>query len=402
MFTKPPNEIEFSDIKEFCSEFGEGVRVEYKQEIKHIPKIVSSFANTLGGIFIIGAETDKQTNKVIAIDGIPNSGGLEEQIQQSALTGIYRAVMPDVIIIVIPNNPNNVVVVVRVDESLQAPHAIQNSTRIYIRTGSITQPYELAEIDRIEYMLKRREDSHSVSRQILKRIEERAESSFRIDDPNLTVIFRPVFPYRPVISGAEIYEYVREERSIPFNDSASEFGTRRVQGGVCFMGRIGRSFYWELNEYGMLYHRWALSRGPWQESNTSRNEDSSEEEYLTFGELARVIGEFVPLAQSFYQKCLYSGNIEIIAQLRQVCGEKLKYADRQHPEEIQRQESVESEILASTQCRPQDLVKAEKLISVVDELVGPLLWGFNIDNNRRREKVERILRQCELIPIPPQ
>ena len=32
---------------------------------------------------------------------------------------------------------------------------------VYIRPGSITQPYklELAEIDRIEYMLKSREDS---------------------------------------------------------------------------------------------------------------------------------------------------------------------------------------------------------------------------------------------------
>ena len=135
MFTKPANEIEFSDVKDFCDEFGEGVRVEYKQEIKNIPKIVSSFANTLGGIFIIGAEADKKTNKVIAIDGIPNSGGLEEQILQSALTGIYPAVMPEVIILDLPTNPNNVVIIIRVDESSQAPHAIQNSTRVYIRTG---------------------------------------------------------------------------------------------------------------------------------------------------------------------------------------------------------------------------------------------------------------------------
>lgn len=402
MFTKPANEIKFSDIRDFCSEFGEGVRVEYKQKIEHVPKIVSSFANTLGGIFIIGAQTDKKTNKVTAINGIRNSGGLEEQIQQSALTGIYPAVIPQVIIVDIPNNPNNVVVVIRVDESLQAPHAIQNSTKIYIRTGSISQPYELAEIDRIQYMLKRREDSHSVSRQIRKRIEERAKSSFRIDDPNLTVIFRPVFPYRPVISGTEIYEYVREERSIPFNDSASEFGTRRVQGGVCFMGTIGSSFYWELNEYGILYHRWALSRRPWRESNALGNKDSSEEEYLTFDELARVIGEFVPLAQSFYHKCLYSGYIEIIAQLRQVYGEKLKYEDRQYPDEIQTQESVESEIFASTQFLPRDLVKEKELINVVDELVGQLLWAFNINNDRSREKVERILRRCGLVPTPTQ
>ena len=179
MFTKLAIDITFSDIEDFCQEYGEGIRVEYKRDFdikKHIPKTVSAFANTQGGIFIIGTETDKRTNKVIAIDGIPNSGGIEEQIQQSALTGIYPAVIPEVIICSVPANPNNVVVIVRVDESPQAPHAIQNSKKVYIRTGSITQPYDYAEIDRIEYMLKRREDVQITTRQILNRTEQRIES----------------------------------------------------------------------------------------------------------------------------------------------------------------------------------------------------------------------------------
>ena len=59
MFTKLAADITFSDIEDFCREFSEGVRVEYKREIdikRHIPKIVSSFANTYGGIFVIGVE----------------------------------------------------------------------------------------------------------------------------------------------------------------------------------------------------------------------------------------------------------------------------------------------------------------------------------------------------------
>lgn len=80
------------------------------------------------------------------VQGIPKKPGVEEQMQQSALIGIYSAVIPEVIILDVPNS-NNVVVVIRVDESVRVPHAIQNSTRAYIRTGSITQPYELADID---------------------------------------------------------------------------------------------------------------------------------------------------------------------------------------------------------------------------------------------------------------
>ena len=178
MFTKLAADITFSDVEDFCREFGEGVRVEYKREIQHIPKIVSSFANSSGGIFMIGAETDSTNRGIVPIRGIPKTSGIEEQIQQSTLTGIYPAVVPEIIIREVPNT-NNVVVIVRVDESPQAPHAIQNSTRVYIRTGSITQPYELklAGIDQIEYMLKRRADSQEITQQILKRIEERQESA---------------------------------------------------------------------------------------------------------------------------------------------------------------------------------------------------------------------------------
>ena len=195
MFTKLAADITLSDVEDFCREFGEGVRVEYKQEIRHIPKIVSSFANTLGGIFIIGVETDQNNKVKLPIQGIPNKSGIEEQIQQSALTGIYPAVIPEVIICEV-SNTSNVVIIIRVDESPQAPHAIQNSTTVYIRPSSITQPYklELAEIDRIEYMLKRREDSQTTTRQILERTEERVKSLFRTNEPNLTAIAHPVFP----------------------------------------------------------------------------------------------------------------------------------------------------------------------------------------------------------------
>lgn len=161
MFTKPINEITFEDIDNFCNEWTEGVRVEYKRDIevkKHIPKAVSSFANFLGGILMIGVECDKVKNQVIAINGIPSENGIEEQIIQYANTHIYPAVIPAVKIVDKPNT-NNIVVVLQVEESVQAPHTIQNTTKVYIRTGNVSYPYKLAEIDRIEYMFKRRENS---------------------------------------------------------------------------------------------------------------------------------------------------------------------------------------------------------------------------------------------------
>ena len=211
MFTKLANEIDFNDIEAFCREWSEGVRVEYKREItpKTLPKIISSFANTQGGIFIIGVETDQNNKVKFPIQGIQNDGGIEERIVQSALTGIHPAVTPEVIIREVPGQMDRVVVVVRVNESQQAPHAIQNSTRVYIREGSITQPYELADIGRIEYLLKRRDEPQRISRRILDRIEERVKNHCsHLGMPNLELLAQPVFPYRPLISPSEIYEFM--------------------------------------------------------------------------------------------------------------------------------------------------------------------------------------------------
>ena len=241
MFTKPIDEITFEDVKSFCKEWAEGVRVEYKQEIKHIPKIVSSFANTLGGIFIIGVKTDEENKAILPIEGIPKRSGIMEQIQQSAGDGIYPSIMPDVKIVDVPNT-NNVVVVLRVDESLQAPHVQQNSPVVYIREGSTTPPYVYADVDRIDYLLKRRENSQIVADQILERIGMRADRNMRQNVPTLTLIARPMFPYRPVISTLDIYELYADRR----------YGISRVVGGI---SKHGSDAHLEVNEYGIVFYR---------------------------------------------------------------------------------------------------------------------------------------------------
>ena len=382
MFTNLAAEITFSDVEEFCREFGEGVRVEYKREIevkKHIPKIVSSFANTFGGIFIFGVETNEENKVIFPIQGIPKRSGFEEQILQSALARIYPAVVPEVIIRDVPNT-DNVVVIVRVDESVQAPHAIQNSSRVYIRTGSITQPYELAKIDRIEYMFKRREDSQQVTRQILDRTAERIQSLFETNEPTLTVVAHPVFPYRPVVSTADIFDFASQDRFC-LKSSLS-----RVAGGIYALTEKGLDSkgYWELNEYGLVYHWARLPRMPLWSTSTGKQVP------LDFQHFVSTIVELIQQVRSFYEKCEYSGNIEITAKLRKVFNDTLIFRENEHPN--LKGTCVDSTVLSSTQCLPRTLTQNEKVVDVVDELIIRLLWAFNIDApSTRRRLIERIL-----------
>ncbi len=148
MFHTRIDQITYEDVAAFCKVFPESVRVEYKQDIiKNIPKVISSFANTVGGIWVIGVETDKATNlPKLPLVGMRRRAGIEEQIVQSAQSGIYPPVTPDVRVLDVPGKPDQMLAVVKVSESIEAPHAIEGSTRVYIRNASTTDPYELADI----------------------------------------------------------------------------------------------------------------------------------------------------------------------------------------------------------------------------------------------------------------
>ena len=363
MFNLSKDEITFEKVKEFCEEWQEGVRVEYKSQIhKAMPKTLSSFANTQGGILIIGVETDKTHNKVkFPIEGIPKEPGIEERIVQSGLTGINPPVMPEVLPPIDVPETENVVIVVRVEESVQAPHAIQDSTMVYERVASVSQPYELklANIERIEYLLNRRQEPQRDAQQLLARIDSSRKLLSEASVPNMRIIARPVFPYRPVISHGKISDLFIDR-----------YGSRRVPGGICIEsagqspGRIT-----QFHENGIVYHKEELG-----ENDTDRT--------LTFYVFLSVFYNFMDYAKDFYSGCDYSGNIEVSAEIKNVqdmifstvfedfhvgplCGEC-------------RCAVPEFRVTTPTCYFAQDFRKPETRKSISEELLWKILCAFNV------------------------
>ena len=375
MFNLSKEEITFEVVENFCSEWQEGVRVKYKQEIKDIPKILSSFANTQGGVFMIGVEANQTDNKVqFPIEGIPKTDGIEESIVQSALMGIYPPVIPEVRLVDVPET-DNVVVVVRVDESVRAPHAIQNSTRVYIRAESVTQPYkkpELAEMNLIEYLLNRRKDTQGVTQQILDRIEDRTKQFCDMDAPSLTVIARPVFLYRPVISPTAIYDLYKAWMRI-----------KRVTGGVSCLLEPSSNHNLEINEHGIVYYRCGLY--------------GNEEYDIMVVDLINEIASLLEDAKRVYKACDALITVEVTAHLQNVFEKKL-------PKDFGTGRSIrlnhepvcyDSEVFTSTSRTylSRDFEDREQQKSIAKELTMQLLWSFNIptDNEHIIGYIEKLI-----------
>ena len=271
----------------------------------------------------------------------------------------------------------------RVEESQEAPHAIQNSTKVYVREGSVTQPYELADIGRIEYLLKRREEAQRIIGAILDRIEERISAHYPATErPNLEILARPIFPSRPIISPPEIHEFMILEPLIPTTGRNIDLATRRVTGGACYIKSMYPMDYWELNEYGVVYHKTGLSKEPCPGRWDPGDGDKDEEEYLDSQDIGSNIYKFLENVKDFLERCKYRGDIEITVTLREIQGEKLKFPDDRHPSFVEERESVQSEVSAYGQCSPHELGNCDTYAPILIGLIEQLFWVFNVSEDK--------------------
>lgn len=99
-------------------------------------------ANTLGGIILLGVEEDDENRPILPLKGIGFQRGLSERVINIVLTNITPPVIPEVA--VCPNK-KEALVVIRVPQSHQTPHAISDNTQVYLRTGNRNNPEALDE-----------------------------------------------------------------------------------------------------------------------------------------------------------------------------------------------------------------------------------------------------------------
>jgi len=183
MFGTPIESIDFSQILSFLQTgIREGFALDFKENFpSSLGKTLASFANSYGGMILIGvAETDSGA-AVIPIKGVELTTGLRERVLQKGLEAVYPPVLPEVHVVEFKSDkdlpkPDRAVVVIRVAESDDAPHAVEDRTVVYFRNDNISSRFlRKATVGDIEWLVNKRQRSIEEKGRLVRKALERTQ-----------------------------------------------------------------------------------------------------------------------------------------------------------------------------------------------------------------------------------
>jgi len=143
LLNKPIDDFSFDDIISFCKErHAEGLQIDYKKEFpdKGLAKHFASFSNTRGGLIIVGVEEDDK-GLPIKWEGVKNEGKLIDRVHQNA-SNIDP--IPNYETCITDEKNGRVFLLIRIFEGDQTPYYVQNDSNIWVRTGNISKPIDIA------------------------------------------------------------------------------------------------------------------------------------------------------------------------------------------------------------------------------------------------------------------
>jgi len=161
LYTKDIGQIQYDEVDSFVAlKLREDLRIDYKADFpRDLAKIVVAFANTAGGLILIGVSANNTTNEPERIVGVPLAAGLEERVTNVTMSNIKPPISPEVKVCPFKSDPglaadDRAVVVIRVSQSDIAPHSDANNI-IWIRSHNTCNP---ASLDVIEKLLEKRDE----------------------------------------------------------------------------------------------------------------------------------------------------------------------------------------------------------------------------------------------------
>ena len=151
-------DVTFKDVVAFCKEENkEGIQLDYKRDLPtDISKRIVAFANTRGGLIIVGVEEDKKTGIPVKWDGIKSDAKLVERIWQ-LISNIHP--LPSCEVYMTNPKSDKSFLLIRILEGSQTPYFVYNDNNLWVRTGNISNPIDIASPDYAQLLFKKRESA---------------------------------------------------------------------------------------------------------------------------------------------------------------------------------------------------------------------------------------------------
>ena len=395
IFSKPATEISYQDVVTFCEQgIGEGVYLDYKKDFPSsgLEKTISAFANTFGGVILIGIE-DEDSKPKTPFEGIEYKDRLEERVWNIIVDNIYPPLFPE-IRVCSPHN-NKTFVIIRVPQSNETPHAIYNNTRVYVRTGNRIKPEDLATVEKIEWLRNRRRKSEELREMLYRRAEERYQTiceqkNVRIEIGEFTLSFAPLYPERPLIALEAIEGIIPqmtvfggEERRFPWLPG----GLEPIQDGMLsFFLNNDNGFitHTEINKFGLIYHK----------EKISRKEKLISETLLYMETVIRILDTSFEAVGKYYSIIGFWGLVDIRLSLGRLLGIKFlpilpSNSTKRQLEKINIMERELSWRLISSASELKDSAVRQKRLL---ELGKDIAWSFGFETSedaiKRRLKAD--------------
>jgi hypothetical protein len=300
LFLTPPQDA--AAIRAFCARFNEGLRVEYKSTFdenvrRNLPKIISSFANSLGGVLIVGinAENGIPQRPIQGFETPDEELGLT--VENICLQGINPPVAPRTT--VVPSDiESHVFLIIEVDESLEAPHAIENSRRVYVRTGNAANPYEGADVDLIIELFKRRTESNRKYERLLAAARKRAGTAVADSQIHMVVEVCPTYPRRTLCDRNQIWNFLNDARFRGARYYPLQT-LRRIADGVGSFDQGEQ--YSQISAFGLLFVKRVLAL----------HQQNNRPDVILVGEIFHPLLRLLHCAKTFYSAVGYRGNLEV-------------------------------------------------------------------------------------------
>ena len=157
ILTEPLNNISYLDVKNFVKEnHPEGVQLDYKElfpDKEKLSQLVAAFANTRGGLIIIGVGENRTNGRPTKADGIDD--GRHDEFVAQVLGNISP--IPAYEFHKTDEQGGKVFVLIRIFEGSETPYYPHNDSNIWIRTGSIKKFVEIASPEHAELLFKKAE-----------------------------------------------------------------------------------------------------------------------------------------------------------------------------------------------------------------------------------------------------